>query len=180
MRTHVRVALVVSVVALALLLPWHIASKVESGGDAEPPSSNTEVEQREQLHTAVSQYLESKNSPLAAHTEHLLGLKHWKLIIAVSAIESSYCKRQLNHNCWGITSTQGGYRSYSSFPEAASDADALIERWQQRGRWLSVEDMNCHYVVPCNPNWVHVVNLVLSELNALNGTATGTPVKDAE
>lgn len=121
---------------------------------------------RAPLNVDVREYLESKGSPLAPHTETLLKQEHWKLIIAISAIESSYCKRQLGYNCWGITDSSGAYKSYGSFDEAIIDANGLITRWQARGRWLTVEDMNCHYVVPCNPTWVSVVNTVLSTLES--------------
>lgn len=115
----------------------------------------------------VQEFLESKDSPLAPHTEFLMEKKHWKLLIAISAIESQYCVRQLENNCWGITSVEGGYRKFADLEEAITEADALIERWQQRGRWLTVEDMNCHFVVPCNNNWVSVVNTVIAHLNEL-------------
>ena len=111
----------------------------------------------------VKEFLESKNSPLAPETDVLLQQKHWKLLIAISAIESQYCTRQLGNNCWGIGG-DSAYRHYGSVREAIIDANALIEKWQARGRWLTVEDMNCHYVQPCNPNWVNVVNKVLAEL----------------
>lgn len=112
----------------------------------------------------VTYYLETKNSPLANHVETLLEQEHWKLIVAVSAIESQFCIRQLGNNCWGITKVSGGYKSYASFDEGIIDANGLITRWQARGRWHTVEDMNCHYVVPCNPNWVWLVNAILDEL----------------
>ena len=125
----------------------------------------------EPISSKVQAYLESKQSPLASDAEFLVEhLEHWKLLIAISAIESQYCIRQLGHNCWGVGG-DASYRHYSSFRVAALDANDLISSWQRRGRWLTVEDMNCHYVVPCNPNWVYTVNLVLSELNAL-GTST--------
>ena len=114
----------------------------------------------------VRAFLESKGSPLASHTETLLEQEHWKLIIAISAIESTYCKRQLGNNCWGITDSSGAYKSYASFDEAIVDANGLITRWQARGKWLTVEDMNCSYVVPCNPTWVSVVNTVLATLES--------------
>lgn len=115
---------------------------------------------------AVRAYLEKKNSPLAPHTELLLKQEHWKLIVAISAIESSYCTRQLGNNCWGITGSSGGYKEYASVADGIEDANALITRWQARGRWLTVDDMNCHYVVPCNPNWVSVVNTVLNRMES--------------
>lgn len=130
------------------------------------PSHLTVVNVRETPIQEVRGYLESKRSPLAPETEFLLEQKHWKLLIAISAIESQYCTRQLGNNCWGIGG-DSAYRHYGSVKEAIADANSLIEKWQGRGRWLTVDDMNCHYVVPCNPNWVLVVNKVLAEMNTL-------------
>lgn len=115
---------------------------------------------------AVREYLEKKDSPLAPHTELLLKQEHWKLIVAIFAIESSYCTRQLGNNCWGITGSSGGYKTYASVADGIEDANGLITRWQARGRWLTVDDMNCHWVVPCNPNWVSVVNTVLERMES--------------
>jgi hypothetical protein len=116
-----------------------------------------------QLNVLIKGFLTSKESPLAPETDFLMTQKHWRLLIAVSAIESQYCKRQLGNNCWGVGG-DSAYRHYSSIRAAIVDANDLIERWQQKGRWLTVEDMNCHYVQPCNQNWVNVVNKVLAEL----------------
>ena len=119
--------------------------------------------QKSQLNSFVRGFLESKDSPLAPETNLLLEQKHWKLLIAISAIESQYCKRKIAFNCWGIGG-DSAYRKYKNIREAIVDANNLIERWQVRGRWLTVEDMNGHYVVPKNPNWVRVVNKVLIQL----------------
>lgn len=119
---------------------------------------------QESLNILIRGFLTSKESPLAPETDFLLQQKHWKLLIAVSAIESQYCKRKIGNNCWGV----GGdsqYRQYSSIRAAAVDANDLIEYWQSKGRWLTVSDMNGHYVQPYNPNWERVVNNVLKELN---------------
>lgn len=122
-----------------------------------------EILQPIELNARIESFLESKDSPLAPETDYLLEHKHWKLLIAISAIESQYCKRKLSFNCWGIGG-DSAYRHYESIREAITDADALITRWQARGRWHTVEDMNCHYVQPCNPNWVRVVNATLAEI----------------
>ena len=119
--------------------------------------------QKQKLNALIEEFLTSKDSPLAPNTEFLLQQKHWKLLIAISAIESQYCKRQLGNNCWGVGG-DSDYRHYSSIRAAIIDANDLIEYWQEKGRWLTVEDMNGHYVFPSNPNWVHVVNKVLEEL----------------
>lgn len=111
----------------------------------------------------IEGYLKKKESPLAEHVEYLLSQKHWRLLIAISAIESQFCKRKIAYNCWGVGG-DAAYRHYTSYPKAIKDANDLIERWQQRGRWLTINDMNGHYVVPKNQNWVNVVNQVLREL----------------
>lgn len=125
------------------------------------------------INDEIKAFLESKDSPLALHVETLLKQKHWKLITAISAIESSYCKRQRGNNCWGITDSSGTYKSYASFDEAIIDANGLITRWQARGRWLTVADMNGHYVVPHNPNWETVVNAVLLKLESYEQQGAG-------
>lgn len=125
----------------------------------------TEETQRIELTTRLREFLDSKESPLAPDTEFLLELEHWKLLVAISAIESQYCKHQLGYNCWGIGG-DSAYRYYSSFRAAAQDANDLIEHWQtEHKKWLTVEEMNCSYVVPCSENWVRVVNLNLGILN---------------
>lgn len=155
---------VVTLVILFIAIPPKTASQVQE---------EVEKEQLIQLNTRVREFLESKDSPLAPETDYLMSLKHWELLIAISAIESQYCKRKISYNCWGIGG-DSAYRHYSSIREAAKDADALISRWQAKGRWLTVDDMNCHYVVPCNPNWVKVVNINLNTLNRLaNEIETG-------
>ena len=123
------------------------------------------ITEESQLNNLIREFLESKKSPLASETNFLLQQKYWGLLIAVSAIESQYCIRKLGNNCFGI----GGdstYRYYSSVRASIIDANNLIEYWQERGRWLTVEDMNCHFVVPCNQNWVDVVNDVLEKFEA--------------
>lgn len=125
--------------------------------------------QRPELNTLIQEFLVSKKSPLAPETDFLLEQKHWKLLIAISAIESQYCKRQLGYNCWGIGG-DSAYRHYSSYQIAIVDANNLIEKWQQKGRWLTVSDMNGSYVQPHSPNWERVVNQVLGELNVITGT----------
>lgn len=111
-------------------------------------------------------YLNAKNSPLADDVAYLLTKDHWQLLVGVSAIESQFCKRMVNNNCWGINTTHG-YAKFATLRDAMDATDALITKWQNKGRWLTVEDMNCSYVVPCSGNWVRVVEKTLDEMYVL-------------
>lgn len=144
------------VILIALGLWLLLAPRIAGSG---------ELTKQQLLHTKVESFLESKHSPLAAETDVLLAQKHWQLIIAISAIESSYCLHSIGNNCWGI---KGGtdYKSYPTLRDAIPDVERLIEYRQSRGQWLTIESMNCSYVVPCNANWVRVVNLVMAKLNS--------------
>ena len=124
--------------------------------------TSAELSQGERVET----FLQSKNSPLSQHVPVLLAQQNWKLIIAISAIESSYCVHSIGNNCWGIKGDDG-YRKYASLDTAIPDVERLIEMRQAQGKWLTVESMNCSYVVPCNPNWVRIVNQTLTKLNSL-------------
>jgi hypothetical protein len=155
------VAIVVIVIATAACLSW-LNTAAESVNVAIPKVALT-VSTTSWTEARVRKYLDDKKSPLASETQFLLTRRHWKLLIAISAIESQYCKRKIDFNCWGIGG-DSAYRHYKSLKEAITDADALIEKWQAKGRWLTTKDMNCSYVVPCNQNWVTTVNHVLEEL----------------
>lgn len=159
--TYIQKAAVLSVALIAVLtLGW--ANRTE---EAMAPAVE-EVKQEVNQHAVIEEYLRSKGSPLADHTETLLAQKNWKLLIAISAIESQFCKRKIAYNCWGIGG-DSAYRHYDGYDEAIVDAEQVIEGWQAKGRWLTVSDMNGHYVVPYNPNWEAVVNRTLQEIENL-------------
>lgn len=122
------------------------------------------VEEHQVKLDKVVAYLQSKGSPLnRSEVSLLVEQEHADLLIAIMGIESQFCKRQLYYNCFGVGG-DSAYRRYNNFSESIIDADALITRWQKRGRWLTVADMNGHYVQPYNPNWERVVNKILNDI----------------
>ncbi len=129
----------------------------ESGTQPETDDPQSRIEQK------LEAYLKTKDSPLAEHTETLLEQKHWKLIVAISRIESQHCKIQKGFNCWGVGG-DSAYRIYENYGEAIKDINDLIEYWQSKGKWLTPEEMNCSYVVPCNQNWVNVTKAELANI----------------
>ena len=126
------------------------------------PEPTSQIQKYEILHA----YLLAKDSPLAPYAEFILEQKHWRLLVAISNIESQFCKRKLSYNCWGI----GGdshYRHYAGYEEAIIDFETFVEKWKSQGKWQTVEQMNCSYVVPCNPNWVFQTNKTLADLESI-------------
>ena len=111
----------------------------------------------------IKEYLEKKESPLADHAEKIASQKHWRLLIAISHIESQFCKRKIAYNCWGLGG-DSNYQKYTGYSEAIEAANKLIEKFQQRGKWMTVESMMGSYVVPGSPNWRNTVNGTLEEL----------------
>lgn len=127
------------------------------------------------LENAVSYFFIENQSPLYFETAYLLTKPHWKLIVAISHDETQYCTigTGLVNNCWGIKAvkgqkaTPGGYAKYATLRIALDAAEDLLAKKQKAGKWLTVDAMNCTYVVPCSPNWVHTVKTTLSELDRL-------------
>lgn len=115
------------------------------------------------LHVQVQEYLLTKKSPLAPQADYLIKLPHWKLILAISNAEGQFCQHQLYYNCWGLGGNQN-LREYSSYKASLQDINDFIESWQVKGKWMTPEQMNCSYVVPCSPNWLRTVKATLKEL----------------
>jgi hypothetical protein len=90
----------------------------------EPPSP-------EQI--ALTEFLASKKSPMPA--EVLIKYPNWRMILAISAAESGYCKHQAAAmNCYGIKDFQpgarpGSYRAFSSWEESISFASRLLYKY---------------------------------------------------
>lgn len=78
----------------------------------------------------IRAYLASKKSPLADIADTLAGLRHWRVVIAISNAESSLGKRCADNNCSGIGVEPGHplWREYETKADWARDLDALIEK----------------------------------------------------
>ena len=72
-------------------------------------------------------YLSNKNSVLADHVDALSEQTQWKLIIAISRAESSFCKRHEANNCWGIGGAWN-MKQYKSYDEAIADVNRILEQ----------------------------------------------------
>ena len=155
---------------MLLFVTWVLTILVAESEVAVAP----ELTPRQRQEEAIRTYLLAKHSPLAEEVSFLLDQKHWQLLIAISHIESQFCTRKISFNCWGIGG-DSAYRHYTSYQEAIKDANDLIEKWQKRGRWLTLEDMNCSYVQPCSPNWLRTTQTTLEEIKKLLESSESTP-----
>lgn len=110
-------------------------------------------------------YLESKHSPLASHVELLLLQPNWKHVLSISHAESNMCKKQLGNNCWGIGGAKY-HRFYPTFAEGIVDANALIQKYHERGL-TTPATMKLRWVGWNNESWVRANENVLAQLSAL-------------
>lgn len=128
-----------------------------------PPKAFAETESHQNiLSTKIQNYLVSKNSPLAADSDFLAQQPNWKLIIAISNAESTFCKHELDFNCWGLGGN-GNLREYSSYKTSIQDENDFIASWQARGKWLTPEQMDGSYVQPYSATWLNTVNATLKD-----------------
>lgn len=154
------IALILTITAATGL--W-VAIRPASAPQDAPSASQSPTPPTKTEADVLKAYLIAKQSPLSDYSELLLEQENWRLLVAISNIESQFCKRKVSFNCWGIGG-DSAYKHYSSYEEAIEDADAFIEKWHARGKWQTVEEMNCSYVVPCSANWVSATNATLKDL----------------
>jgi len=117
----------------------------------------------------LNKYLEGKNSPLAEHTDLLVKKADendldWRLLTAISGIESSFGKAQLDgsNNAWGWG---GGYIYFDSWGEAITKvSNSLGERWAKKGgrdHW----QLSKSYCPPNWYNWSMAVEKFMKEIS---------------
>lgn len=111
-------------------------------------------------------YLASKGSPLALFADTIAGLKHWRLVLAISNSESSLGRRCADNNCSGIGVMPGHplWRTYETKADWAKDLDKLIEK---RYKNWSLEKMNGVYNQPGSENWVYAARQILDDLQSI-------------
>jgi hypothetical protein len=156
--------------------------QVAHAQEAEQPSEQPKEKTDMQKVAIIKQYLDSKNSPMASASKTLVKLENWKLIIAISNAESTFC-RQIprsskgvpNYNCWGI----GGA---SNMHQLGSDINVAVIKMNKflndnpRGKsysHMTLDEMNGIYCQDAKrpgrecKNWEENIQKVINELNAL-------------
>jgi hypothetical protein len=129
-------------------------------------SNNPEALKLETRKSFLKVYLTSKKSPLVNFVDTIAGLKHWKVVLAISNSESSLGKRCADNNCSGIgvRPDHEYWREYEDKGQWAIDMDKLIEK---RYKDWSLEEMNGVYNYPGSDNWVFAANQILEDLKGI-------------
>ena len=137
------------------------------------PADIVQASVRPALNIAVEAYLMSKKSPLAGVTDVLMAYPPatWKKIIALSAAESSFCRRYPvdTFNCWGV----GGSNLWTMGPTLADGIGGMndfLEQFPKKGKKyadMTFAEMNGLYNQPATNSWLINNLTVIAEIDAL-------------
>ncbi len=111
----------------------------------------------------LEKYLRAKKSPLADHVDAISEQSQWKLIIGISRAESSFCKRQVANNCWGIGGAWN-MKNYENFDVAVSDVNRILERYYIQAGLNTPKKIVRKYVGHHSDNWQAAVEQELENL----------------
>lgn len=111
----------------------------------------------------LEDYLKARNSPLADHVDAISEQSQWKLIIAISRAESSFCKRQERNNCWGIGGAWN-LKNYDNFDDAVADVNRILEQHYIAAGLDSPSKIVNKWVGHPNDNWEAAVEQELNNL----------------
>jgi hypothetical protein len=113
----------------------------------------------------LTEFLNSRNSPLAVAAETIAEQPHWKLILAIAFAESSLGKNCTDFNCSNIGIKPGNpiWHRYASYQDWVVDFNRLLDK---RYKDETLQEMCGVYVKPCNPNWLLATQEILDALKA--------------
>ena len=111
----------------------------------------------------LQKYLTAKGSPLAAHVDAISEQSQWKLIIGISRAESSFCKHQVNNNCWGIGGAWN-MKNYKNFDQAVADVNRILEQHYIAAGLDTPKEIEKKYVGYPSANWEMAVQQELDNL----------------
>jgi len=114
-------------------------------------------------------WLQDKKSPLAEFSSELLATKNWKLIVALSAAESTYCRfyPKATANCWGVGSSPL-WDFGDTLPQGIAAMDEFLETYPRSSlkkyARMSPAEMNGLYKQPAGAIWQNTVESVILQL----------------
>ena len=123
--------------------------------------------QKDPLTVDLKNYLADHNSPLAEYTPNLLTHDNWKMILAISFVESNMGQHHYYFNSSGIGGQQY-LRKYNNYGEWIDDMSTLLDT---RYNGWTLDKMNGVYVQPKSFNWGMGSKKVLAELTVLEKNA---------
>ncbi len=112
----------------------------------------------------LRRYLEAKGSVLADHVDALSEQTQWKLIIAISRAESSFCKHHIQYNCWGVGGAWDPAR-YASYDQAIADVNKLLQKKYIDAGLKTPAEIERKWVGYKSPNWQEAVQEELDNLS---------------
>lgn len=111
-------------------------------------------------------YLEKHRSPLAEFAGEIIKQPQWQRALAISWVESNFCKRHMDNNCSGIGVAPGHklWRKYETHLDWFKDMSALMEKPIYKDKYTTFQKMRGVYVQPGSANWVNGAQKKYNEL----------------
>lgn len=128
-----------------------------------PKENITAPDPLEKRKEFLEQYLTARNSVLADHVDALSEQSQWKLIIAISRAESSFCKHHQTNNCWGIGGAWN-MKKYANYDEAIADVNRILEQHYIAAGLNSPKKIVNKWVGHPSENWEAAVQQELDNL----------------
>lgn len=125
------------------------------------------------LTAKLASYLEQNDSPMADEAGKFIQYPQWQRAVAISFVESNFCKKAMNKNCTSIGVAPGDrlWRKYSNYADWMADMSKLMEKPIYKDRLNTFQKMKGVYVVPGSSAWVNGAQKKYDELMALTEQA---------
>lgn len=139
------------------------------------------VSANDPLVISLKEYLKKHNSPLEEYAAEMVLQPQWQRALAISWVESNFCRRHADKNCSGIGVAPGHklWRKYPTHLDWFKDMTQLMEKPIYKEKYTTFQKMKGIYVQPGSANWVNGAQKKYNELMEMTEEAESQRQKKA-
>lgn len=170
MKKIIHIVIVIIAVMAAFGMPQTVEAKVAASSAALTAAPELKLKADDNRAAILRAYLQKRNSPLADHAETFIeeadknGLD-WKLVAAISGLESSFGLRipHNSYNGWGYGVYGNNVRRFESWDDGiAVVSNALREDYMEKWGAKTIPEIGRIYAA--SPTWAQRVQYFMNDI----------------
>lgn len=180
MRTKISVFVFMFLIFTSLIPPQIRAQEKASGSSATFSDIVLQQQIEDSRVVVLRKYLEQQGSPLAPYASDFVKDADtynldWKLLVAISGVESTFGKAVPCTNAWGFGVYGDQTLCFNSYPEAIQTISKTL-REQYMDKWGATDVYAIGSLYAASPTWADRVTFFMNQIEAFSLRPSNQPL----